>query len=64
MAKKIRRLYRAPKNDSVIAGVCAGVANYFDIDPVIVRVIWVAAAFAYGASIVAYLLAWLIIPRK
>jgi len=64
MAKQIKRLYRAPKKDSVIAGVCAGIANYFGIDPVIVRLIWVLAIFGFGFGILAYLLAWLIIPRK
>jgi len=62
--KKIKRLYRAPKNDSVIAGVCAGIANYFEIDPVIVRIIWAVAIFGYGFGILAYILAWIIIPRK
>jgi len=64
MVKKTKRLYRASKNDSVIAGVCAGVANYFGIDPVIVRVIWLVCAFGYGFGVLAYLIAWLIIPRK
>ncbi|OFN90799.1 PspC family transcriptional regulator [Streptococcus sp. HMSC077D04] len=45
-----------------IAGVCAGVANYFDIDPTIVRVIWGVLAFCYGAGIVAYIILWIIAP--
>jgi len=64
MAKKVKRLYRAPKKDSVIAGVCAGIANYFNVDPVIVRLIWILFIFGYGAGILAYLIAWIIVPRK
>ncbi len=48
--------------DKKIAGVCAGVANYFDIDPTIVRVIWGVLAFGYGAGIVAYIILWMIAP--
>ena len=48
--------------DKKIAGVCAGVAYYFDIDPTIVRVIWGVLAFGYGAGIVAYIILWMIGP--
>jgi len=64
MAKKVKRLYRAEKKDSVIGGVCAGIGNYFNIDPVLVRLIWVLITFAWGFGILAYFIAWLIIPRK
>ena len=49
-------------HDKKIAGVCAGVAYYFDIDPTIVRVIWGVLAFCYGAGIVAYIILWIIAP--
>lgn len=48
--------------DTKIAGVCAGVAHYFDMDPTIVRVIWGVLAFCYGAGIVAYIILWIIAP--
>jgi len=64
MVKKVKRLYRASKKDSVIAGVCAGIANYFNVDPVIVRLIWILFIFGWGAGILAYLIAWIIVPRK
>ena len=48
--------------DKKIAGVCAGVAHYFDMDPTIVRVIWGVLAFGYGAGIVAYIIVWIIAP--
>ncbi|WP_293964920.1 PspC domain-containing protein [Streptococcus sp.] len=49
--------------DKKIAGVCAGVAHYFDMDPTIVRVIWGVLAFAYGAGVVAYIILWIIVPE-
>ena len=49
--------------DKKIAGVCAGVAHYFDIDPTIVRVIWGVLAFGYGAGVVAYIILWIIAPE-
>ena len=64
MAKKVKKLYRAAKKDSVIAGVCAGVADYFNIDPVIVRLVWFLLIFGYGTGVLAYLIGWIIIPRK
>ena len=48
--------------DKKIGGVCAGLADYFDIDPTIVRVIWGVLAFCYGAGVLAYLILWAIAP--
>ncbi len=64
MAKKVKRLYRAPPEESMVAGVCAGIANYLSIDPVLIRLFWVVLIFGYGTGIFAYLIAWIIIPRK
>ena len=58
MKKQLMRSSR----DKKIAGVCAGVAHYFDMDPTIVRVIWGVLAFGYGAGIVAYIILWMIAP--
>lgn len=52
--------------DAKIAGVCGGIAEYFDIDPTIVRLVWAALTIVPGGivgGILAYILAWLIIPR-
>lgn len=57
-----KRLMRSGR-DKKIAGVCAGVAHYLDMDPTIVRVIWGVLAFCYGAGIVAYLILWIIAPE-
>ena len=56
-----KRLMRSGR-DKKIAGVCAGVAHYLDMDPTIVRVIWGVLAFCYGAGIVAYIILWIIAP--
>jgi phage shock protein PspC (stress-responsive transcriptional regulator) len=58
-----RRLYRS-RSDRVIGGVCGGVARYFDIDPVLVRVGAVALAVLGGAGVLAYLAAVLLIPNE
>ena len=57
-----RRLYRS-RDERMVAGVCGGMAEYFAIDPVIVRIIAVALVFAGGAGLLAYLAAWLLVPE-
>jgi len=58
------RLYRNTK-EKVIAGVCAGIADHFDTDPVLIRLMWVfLTLISVGAGILAYIIAWIIIPRK
>lgn len=56
-----RRLYRNP-NDKILGGVCSGLANYFDIDPVIVRLVFAIMFLTAGIGLLAYILAWIIIP--
>lgn len=58
-----RKLYRS-RTDSMIGGVCGGLAEYFDIDTAIVRLAAVLLVFAGGAAIIAYIIAWIIIPQK
>jgi phage shock protein PspC (stress-responsive transcriptional regulator) len=58
-----RRLYKS-RDDRMIAGVCAGIAEYFGIDAVIVRVVAVALVFAGGAGLLAYVAAWLLVPDR
>ena len=43
-----------------IAGVCAGVAEFFDIDPTLVRIVWLLAAMGFGTGFLAYLVCWLL----
>jgi phage shock protein PspC (stress-responsive transcriptional regulator) len=59
---KSRRLYRDPEN-SVIGGVCGGLSAYFNVDPVIFRLLFVIFFFAGGASILVYVILWIVLPR-
>lgn len=64
MAKKEpKKIYRSKKR-RVIAGVCAGIAEYLEIDPVIIRLFWVIFTLFYGAGLLAYLIAWIILPER
>ncbi len=56
-----RRLYRSEK-DRMIGGVCGGLAEVLDIDPTIVRVIFVLLALLGGHGILLYIILWLIMP--
>ncbi len=58
-----KRVYRNRK-DKIIAGVCSGLGEYFSIDPVIIRLIWIIAVLLFGTGILAYILAWIVIPKK
>lgn len=57
-----KRLYRS-RTDRKIAGICGGMAEYFGIDPVIPRLIWVVLALGGGLGILAYLICWIVIPK-
>ncbi len=48
----------------MIARVCGGLAEYFDVDPVVVRLLWVAFTFFVGSGIILYILACIIIPNE
>ncbi|MFO7819369.1 MAG: PspC domain-containing protein [Halanaerobacter sp.] len=58
-----KRLYRS-KHDRMIAGVCAGLGDYFGIDPTIVRLIWVFLFFGAGFGVVAYIICMIVIPEE
>lgn len=58
-----KKLYRDTKNE-MLAGVCAGIAKYFDIDPTVIRLIWVVITFAGGSGLIAYIICALIIPEE
>ena len=60
MKKELRR----DPNNKIIAGVCSGIANYLDIDPVIIRLIWAAAIFLFGTGFLFYIICWIIIPEE
>ncbi|MFW6065034.1 MAG: PspC domain-containing protein [Candidatus Natronoplasma sp.] len=58
-----KRLYRSGK-EKLLGGVCGGIGEYFQMDPVIVRIIWVILAIAsLGSAILVYIILWILIPR-
>jgi phage shock protein PspC (stress-responsive transcriptional regulator) len=63
MAKIKKKLYRNTEK-KLISGVCSGFADYFGINVILMRIIWVVLAFLHGVGIIAYLVSALIIPRK
>jgi phage shock protein PspC (stress-responsive transcriptional regulator) len=48
----------------MLGGVCGGIGEYFDIDPTIIRLVAVAFALTAGAGVLAYIIAWIIIPDQ
>ncbi len=58
MAKQLHLSNRNRK----IAGVCAGIAEYFDLDPTLVRIIWVIVTLMGGAGVLLYIIAWIVMP--
>ncbi len=57
--KKLKRSRR----EKILAGVCGGVADYFSLDPVLVRLLWAAFALLEGAGILLYIVAWIVMPE-
>jgi len=56
-----KRLVR-PSTDKKIAGVCAGLADYFDLDVTIIRICWLLAVLFAGTGILAYIILWIALP--
>ena len=52
------------RRDKKIAGVCGGFASYFDLDVTLIRIIWVMLVVFGGTGLLAYLIAWLIMPEE
>ena len=59
----VKRLYRS-RDNRMISGVCAGLAEYVDVDPTIVRLLAVLGLFAGGATFWAYLVMMLVVPEE
>ena len=61
---KSKKLYRSKKN-RIIAGICGGLGEHFNIDPTIIRLILVfLVVFGMGAGILFYIIAWIIVPER
>jgi len=61
MPEPTKRLYRSQTN-KVLAGICGGFAEYLNLDPVVVRVLWIFLTFFGGSGILLYIIAWFVIP--
>ena len=51
-----KRLYKS-STDKKVCGVCGGIANYFDVDPTVIRLIWVIFTLVGGSGLIAYIIA-------
>lgn len=58
-----RELLMRDTRNKKIAGVCAGFGRYMDVDPVLVRIVWLALAFGTGIGFIAYVIAWIVMPK-
>jgi len=58
-----KRLYKS-STDKKVCGVCGGIANYFDVDPTVIRLIWVIFTLAGGSGLIAYIIATIIMPDE
>ena len=59
----VKRIYRS-QTDRVLAGVCGGLAEYFKVDPALVRIIWILITLFGGSGILAYIVALFILPQE
>ena len=59
--KKLER----PRKGWLLGGVCAGIGNSFDVDPVLVRILWVAlTVISVGIGVIVYIAAWILMPEE
>lgn len=58
-----KRLYKS-STDKKVCGVCGGIANYFDVDPTVIRLIWVIFTLAGGSGLIVYIIAAIIMPDE
>ncbi len=56
-----KRIYRS--QDAMLGGVCGGLAEYLNVDPTLVRLVWALTVLLGGTGFLAYIIAWIIIPR-
>lgn len=58
-----KRLYKTEDNNKLF-GVCGGIAEYFDLDPTVARIIWILFACCAGCGVLAYIICALVMPKK
>jgi phage shock protein PspC (stress-responsive transcriptional regulator) len=61
-SRTYRRMYRDPDN-RILGGVCSGMAAYWNIDPIIIRILFVIAFFWGGGGLLVYIILWIVIPQ-
>lgn len=59
----MNKLYRSRKN-RIVAGVCGGIGEYLKVDPTLIRLLWLLISIVGGSGVVAYIIAWIIIPEE
>lgn len=59
----MKKIYKSD-TDKKIFGVCGGIAEYFEVDPTIVRLIWAISILCFGTGLLAYIIAALLLPSK
>jgi phage shock protein C len=59
----VKKLYRSKENRK-IAGVCGGIAEYFGVAPIIVRLITLVLVLSAGGGLIAYIIAWIVVPEE
>lgn len=58
-----KKLYRIPEQ-GMLAGVCAGLSEYFNTDVTIIRLLWILATFIGGSGVLAYIVCAIVVPKK
>lgn len=58
------RALRRPREGRLVAGVCAGLARHFGLNPTMLRVVWALLVLLWGTGILAYLICWILIPEE
>ena len=58
-----KNLYRN-KKESKIAGVCLGISDYFEVDPIIIRLLFLVTFFLVGGGLLIYIICWIVTPIK
>ena len=59
-----QRILRRSRSERLLGGVCGGLAQYFGVDPLVVRLVFIAITLAQGAGIVLYVLLWILVPEE
>ena len=61
---RVQKKLALSRDDKKIAGVCGGFAKYLELDPTLVRLVWLMLSLVAGWGVVAYLVAWIVMPQE